>query len=152
VTARIPQFSPSQQEAALVVIERVAWGDMDGAIGDTEKALRLALEATWAEYLYWEEVLGPAFEEEGIDEFLVPAARVEEMSDADKLAYLARLLYTLALSYGVDPTFGYGVHGQSLLERYDRLESAYRSSPAGLLHGLLDISWTPSAPSSRGQA
>jgi hypothetical protein len=149
VTAQAPQFSPGQQEAALVVIEQAAWGDMDGAICDTETALRLALDATRAEYLGWEEELGPAFEQEGIGEFLVPAARVEEMSDADKLAYVARLLRTLALSYGVDAGFGYLVPGESPLERYDRLESAYRSSPAGLLHGSSTSAGCP-PPRTRG--
>jgi hypothetical protein len=142
-----------QQEAALIVIEQRAWGDMDNAIRDTETALRLAMDATRAEFLRWEEELGPEFEREGIgDEFLVPAERVEEMSDGDKLAYVARLLRTLAISYGVDPGFGYLVPGESPLERYDRLEGAARSSPGGLLRDLLDVSWMPSAASSRGQA
>jgi hypothetical protein len=56
VTARVPQFSPGQQVAALVVIEQCAWGDMDGAICDTETALRLAMDATRAEFLRWEKV------------------------------------------------------------------------------------------------
>jgi hypothetical protein len=153
LTAQTTQFSPWQQEAALVVIEQRAWGDMDNAIRDTETALMLAMDATRAEFLRWEEELGPAFEKEGIgDEFLVPAARVEEMSDGDKLAYLARLLRTLAISYGVDPGFGYLVPGESPLERYDRLESATRSSPGGLLRGLLDISWMPCTANSRSEA
>jgi hypothetical protein len=92
-------------------------------------------------------------EKEGIgDEFLLPAARVEEMSDGDKLAYLARLLHSFAFLYGVDPGFGYLVPGEAPLERYDRLESATRSSPGGLLRGLLDISWMPCTASSRGGA
>jgi hypothetical protein len=60
VTAQMTQFSPRQQEAALLVIERMAWGDMDNAIRDTETTLRLAMDATRAEFLRWQEELGPA--------------------------------------------------------------------------------------------
>jgi hypothetical protein len=120
---------------------------------DIETVLRLAMDATRAEFLRWEEELAPAFEKGGIgDEFLVPVAPVEEMSDGDKLACLVRLLRTLAISYGVDPGCGYLVPGESPLERYDRLEIAQRSSPGGLLRGLLDISWMPFAASSWGEA
>jgi hypothetical protein len=137
------QFGPGQQARAVALIEVMAWGDMDYAIRDVETALRLAMDATRAEFLRWEEDLGPLFEAEGWEEFSVPATQVEELSDRDKLAYVARLLRTLACSYGVDPGFGYLVPGESLLERYDRLEHAHASSPAALLNGLNDISWTP---------
>jgi hypothetical protein len=128
LTAQITQFSPWQQEAALVVIERMAWGDMDHAIRDTETALRLAMDATRAEFLRWEEELGPAFEKEGIgDEFLVPGGAGR--GDVERGQARLPRLRTVAISYGVDPGFGYLVPGESPLERYDRLEGANRSSP-----------------------
>jgi hypothetical protein len=137
------QFGPDQQARAVALIHRMAWGDMDYAIRDVETVLGLAMEATRAEFLRWEHELGPLFEAEGYDEFSVPATQVEEMSDGDKLAYVARLLRTLALSYGVDAGFGYLVAGESPLERYDRLEHGHGSSPAALLRGLNDITWMP---------
>jgi hypothetical protein len=40
------QFNPEQREQALTLLEKMAWGDMDGSILDLESALRLALEVT----------------------------------------------------------------------------------------------------------
>jgi hypothetical protein len=128
LTAQIPQFGPGQQQAALALIEQMAWGDIDYAIRGVEETLRVAIDATRAEFLRWEEELEPTLG----DEFPVPAAQVEEMSDADKIAYLARLLRSLALQYGVT----------------GRLGEADDNSPAALLRGLLDISWMPCAPNS----
>jgi hypothetical protein len=45
------QFDRSQQQAALVVMESMAWGDMDSAIRDLEICLRRALEATGEDFV-----------------------------------------------------------------------------------------------------
>ncbi len=89
------------------ILERMPWGDTERDIRDVELILRLALEATEDAFMRWENVLGPAFESEGYSEVNLPADRIEEMSQKDRFAYVARLLRTLAISYGVDPGFGY---------------------------------------------
>jgi hypothetical protein len=48
------QPDPSQQHAALVVIESLAWGDTDTAIRDLEICLRRALEATGEDFVRWQ--------------------------------------------------------------------------------------------------
>jgi hypothetical protein len=133
-----PQFDRGQQAEALALIEEMPWGHVDRAIRDMETVLRLAMEATSAEFWWWEEELGPQVEVEYGSEFVVPADVVAEMTDADKLAYVARLLRTLAHAYGVNTEFGLWrdptIPGQ-----------AWDGSPAALLRGLNDISWVPTA-------
>jgi hypothetical protein len=68
------QFDRSQQQAALALIERMAWRDMDNAIRDYEISLRRALEATGEDFVRWESDLDPRFEEAGFDEFNLPLA------------------------------------------------------------------------------
>jgi hypothetical protein len=129
------QFDPSQQQAALVAIERMAWGDMDSAIRDLELCLRRALEATAEDFVRWENDLALRFEEDGFDEFNLPRSSIEEMPPEERLSYVARLLRSLALHYGVSAEIGGGRGG--LVDE----ESA--ASPAGLLRSLNEISWMP---------
>jgi hypothetical protein len=53
----------------------------------------------------------------------------------EKLAYLARLLRSLALAYGVSAEFGDGRGGLAC--------QAHTTSPAALLRSLNDITWIP---------
>jgi hypothetical protein len=129
------QFDPSHQEAALVVIESLAWGDMDNTIRDLEICLRRALEATGADFVRWESDLGRRFEEAGFDEFNLPRSLIEQMPLDEKLPYVARLLRSLALHYGVSAEFGGGRGGL--------VGQAHTTSPAALLRGLNDIAWMP---------
>jgi hypothetical protein len=48
------QRIPEQRERALALLERMAWGDMDGYIGSLEAALRSALEVTTEDFQRWE--------------------------------------------------------------------------------------------------
>jgi hypothetical protein len=138
------QLDQGQRDEACALLESMAWGDMDTAIRDLEIALRLAMEATRDDFLRWEHDLGPAFEAEGYEEFSVPpAAQVAEMPDQEKLAYVARLLRTLALSYGVSAEFGGA--------RTGLVGEASRTSPATLLRGLNDIQWLRTYGSGQGQ-
>lgn len=132
------QLAPEQRERALALLEAMAWGDMDGYIRSLEAALRLALEVTAEDFRRWDDYLGPELECDGFDEFSMPPGRVEAMSDEEKLGYVARLLRSLALSYGVSAGFG--------ADRGDRgglVGEAYGGSPAALLRGLNDILWLP---------
>src|SRR5262245_41079749 len=72
-----PQFDPSQQAEALALVESCPWGDTDYSICDMEAALRLAMEATSADYVRWENEVAPTLEDSGYDEFsvLAPSSR-----------------------------------------------------------------------------
>jgi hypothetical protein len=139
----MPQFDDNQSASALALIEALPWGDVDGALRLMEEALRLAMEATRAEFRHWEDELGPSLDaEHGWDEFSLPARHVDRMDPNAKLAYLARLLRSLAMAYGVSTD-------------YDATASSHvglvgpedPNSPAALLRGLNDILWMPSASS-----
>jgi hypothetical protein len=130
------QFNPEQRKRALALLERMAWGDMEGYLRTLESALRLALDATAEDFFRWEDQIGPELEAQGFDEFSLPSGTVDAMSSEDKSAYVARLLRSLALSYGVHAEFG-GKEGGGLAGE------AYELSPAALLRGLNDILWLP---------
>jgi hypothetical protein len=59
------QFKPTQQAEALVLLERMAWGDMDYHILDMKTTLRRALEATRDDWVRWDRELRSAFETDG---------------------------------------------------------------------------------------
>lgn len=132
----MPQFNAHQQAQALDLLEQLPWGDMDYAICDLEICLGRALEATREDFLRWENDLGPAFEEAGYDEFTLPRTLIDDMPIEEKLAYVARLLRSLALAYGAYYDFG-------VLRRASLVGEADKSSPATLLRGLNDILWMP---------
>jgi hypothetical protein len=100
------QFNPTQQAEALALLEIPAWGDMDNVIRGLEICLRLALEATFEDFLRWENDLGPAFEDDGNDEFTLPREVIRDMPPEERLAYVARLLRSFGLDYGVGYEFG----------------------------------------------
>jgi hypothetical protein len=90
-----------------------------------EAALRRAMEATRDALALWE---ARAEDDLGFeDEFDLTADQVAELSDEWRLAYVARLLETLALAYGVNP------------DTFENKESC----PAALLRGLNDLLWMP---------
>jgi hypothetical protein len=101
----------------------MTWGDLGPAIQDVEDCLRRALGATSADLRRWED---GDFEQRFGDEFSLSDAQVEELSSEDRLAYVARLLETLALMYGlwVRGPLG-GLTGE-----------VHSNSLAALLHGL----------------
>lgn len=113
----------------------MAWGDMDNAIRGLEICLRRALKATGEDFARWENDLGPGLEQAGFDEFNLPRNLIEEMPLDERLAYVARLLRSLALDYGVSAEFGGGRGGL--------VGEAQTTSPAALLRGLNDIAWMP---------
>jgi hypothetical protein len=129
------QFNPIQQAHALALLEQMTWGDMDDQIRGMEEALRLALEATSSDFYRWEEEIGPPLEARGYDEFSLPDAVLQAMPTDEKLAYVARLLRSLALQYGVSAEFGGG--------RTGLVGEAHEVSPAALLRGLNDTLWMP---------
>ena len=132
------QFDLGQRNEALALIERMAWGSMDDDIRDLETALRLALEATADDFRRWEDEVVPALESEGYsDELNLPARRIADFTLAEKRCYVAGLLRTLAISYGVSAEYGGA--------RTGLVGEECEGSPAALLRGLNDISWLPTS-------
>jgi hypothetical protein len=110
----------------LELVNDLPWADVDGAICDFELNLRLLVDATRDSLLLWE---AEADKRGFHDEYLLGADDVRDLSEEWQLAYIARLVQNLALMYGSGDTSDAG-------------EPA-RDTPAGLLRGLNDISWTP---------
>jgi hypothetical protein len=124
------QLSERQEREAIAAIESCPWGDMEGHIRSVEKALERALEATAEEFPLWEE----EGEERYVDEFSVSEEDIAGMSAEWRLAYIARLLRSLALCYGV-ATAEFGDAPPLLL--------AEPNSPGGLLRALNDLIMLP---------
>jgi len=104
------------EERAVEILERGAWGDIEYHIRDVEIALALLCEATSPWLSDWEEEVSPAFDEEkGIetDEFTLGREQVHDLGDSWRLAYVARLVETLCLQYGLSPTIGAKGPGRS---------------------------------------
>jgi hypothetical protein len=99
-------WSADQRERAVALLEQIPWGDMEVAICGLEDVLRIALEATTEDFWRWEERIGPEIEAGGFDEYSMPPEMIGGMSDGDRLAHVARLLRSLALTYGVSAEFG----------------------------------------------
>ena len=124
------QFDKGQQLRAIELIESMSWGDMENQIRGIDESLLLALQATASDFERWELEHGDV----GFcDEFSLTSDEVAALPDEWKLAYVARLLRSLALSLGVGTEFG----NQVLVAEHDEC------SPAGLLRGLNDISLMP---------
>jgi hypothetical protein len=122
----IPQFNAAQRQAVIELIEACAWGDTDRDICSMESALRLALEATVEDFWRWE---NEALELRLGDEFSLSKEEVEGLTPEFRLAYVGRLLRSLALCYGVQTEFG---GGPLAFEHHE-------GTPAALLRGLNDI-------------
>ena len=76
------------------ILEASAWGDMETAIACLGEGFRLPLEATEADLARWQ---AGAYVRGYGDEYAVPRRDVVMMEPTWKLAYLARLFYTIAL-------------------------------------------------------
>jgi len=124
----------SKASKAIELLADLPWGDVDVDLRAMERALRLALEATAEDLSWWER------HQDGVeweDEFSVLSEAVEAMTPERRLAYVARLIATVALCYGVEARFGHG----PLVGDEDH------HSPAALMRGLNDIFAWGVAPS-----
>lgn len=81
------------------------------------------------------------WEEEGElrfgDEFELSAEQVAELDDEWRLAYIARLLHSAALTYGVSPSVPGRTRDGELVT--PPASESYPASPARLVRGLNDI-------------
>lgn len=123
-------FDEGQQARAIELIQSMPWGDIDGAIRIIDEALLRAMQATADDFQRWEV---HADDMGYVDEFSLTPDDVARMSNEWKLAYVARLLRSLAGMFGVGTEFG----DQVLVAEHDP------HSPAGLLRGLNDIASMP---------
>jgi hypothetical protein len=121
------KFDPEQQRRTIKVIEGIPWGDMERQILCVEDALRLALQATAVGLLRWEhEAEG---EQRFGDEFNLSREQVRDL-DADwRLAYVGRLIYNMALCYGLSTD----------LANEAPLVTGDQHTPGALLRDLDDI-------------
>jgi hypothetical protein len=130
-------MNDEQQARVLDLVTGLPWDDFDQAICVMELTLRLALEATREAFLTWEDA---AADSDFEDEFSLTPSQVQELSPDWRLAYVARLLRSLALSYGVSAEFGGGaLVGETRM-----------ATPAAILRGLNDISWLPTTAEQGG--
>lgn len=123
------ECSREKKTQAFALIESIPWGDLELGIQGFEQALQLALEATTGCFLLWE----AEGEERYDDEFSLAPEQVAELDDEWRLAYVARLLVSMAFSYGVGTGVYHAKRPITLIEN--------NHSPAALLRGLNDILW-----------
>jgi hypothetical protein len=127
----IPGFTEVQQRRTVELVEHtLATDDIESRLSDIAEALRLALEATRESYVQWhEQVETTCFS----DEFALSRRQVEYLSPEWRLAYVARLIHTMALAYGVSTADSWGARGPGYPQ------PAGSPSIAGLVKGLVDI-------------
>ena len=139
-------LDPEQRSRVIEVLEGLPWDDVHGTLEAVDKALRMALEATVADFLLWEmaeeEQEGSAEERFGHEFHLLSLEAVSGLSDEWRLAWLARALQSLALLYGLATEF----HDRELQSRHEP------HSPAGILRRLSEIVHPQSSSNSKAGA
>ena len=98
-----PQFNRQARVQALAAIESQPWGDLSPSVTAIDQALLLAMEATTGAFLLWE--ADGAGEQLFGDEFALTVQQVADLGPEWRLAYVARLIRTLALYWGVATEF-----------------------------------------------
>jgi hypothetical protein len=107
------RLSDRQSKHILERVTQTPWADIAGAVETVETGLGLVIDATRDDFNRWED---GASAEGYDDEFSIDAATVQAMPAEWKLAYVARLAHSVALSFGVDTEFSASaedpVHGR----------------------------------------
>ena len=127
------QFDEPKRAQAIALLEDLPWGDVEQEIYCLEVTLALALEATGAAIELWEQEGFHRFR----DEFALSAEEVASLDDEWRLAYIARLLYTAARAYGVEPGALPGLTSEGSVT--SPLTWGEDGSIARLLRGLNDL-------------
>jgi hypothetical protein len=136
----IEELRDLQDKQIIELIRSQAWGDISGQLVGMEEMLRLAMDAT-VEYLgIWEH--DDAGERRYGDECSVSEHDLEAMSNEWRLAYVARLLRSLAMDYGVTTDWRSVVHGLPPTPNVGQNDA---NSPAAVLRGINDIICLPTA-------
>jgi hypothetical protein len=105
------QLTPQQRQEVIAYVERVAWGDIEGAVKSVDEALRLAISLTRDDFRYWEDTF-----EDSSDEFTL-ARTVDSLDPPERLALLARLIRSVAVCWGMKTELG-GSPGEICWEPY----------------------------------
>jgi hypothetical protein len=124
-------------------LEELPWGDVDAHIGGFENALTRALFATAPDFPLWEHW----GESRYVDEFSVSTERLAQMSEAWRLAYVGRLLRTMALFYGLATEFSGTPLGVRTNDR-ESLGSVLRGVSATVGDSISDNQTTEQLPPS----
>jgi hypothetical protein len=109
------QFDPQARRESLAAIEHVPWGSINHAVDSMDQSLRRAMEATTDAFWVWEK--GAAGERRFGDEFSLTPLQVDSLTPKWRLAYVARLIRSFALCWGVSTEFGGGVLGAATEDR-----------------------------------
>lgn len=99
-----------QRQAVLDLIEQIPWSDARGALETVDEGLAFALDLTATDFRFWHTKIEPLGYEDEYDRTLV-----SELPPEWKLALVARLLRTIAISYGLSTDYGGGINGQPCL-------------------------------------
>lgn len=129
-----PQFDRQARVRALAAIESRPWGDVSQAVKTIDQGLLLAMEATTGAFLLWQ--ADDAGEQLFGDEFTLTAQQVADLDPEWRLAYVARLIRSLALCWGVATEFSSSALGA-------RDEASSR--PGSLMRNLTAIAGSPVA-------
>ena len=123
-----PQFDRQARIKALAAIERNPWGDVVQAVEGVDQGLLLAMGATTGAFLLWH--ADDAGERRFGDEFELTPQQVDDLDPEWRLAYVARLIRTIALCWGVATEFSSSALGTPDEEA---------SSPGSLMRKLTAI-------------
>ena len=127
------QFERIQRMHELVT--KTAWGDTLFCIGSMKEMLPYMMRLSAQEFAAWEAGLGG----DEVDEFSVPLEDAFRQPVEWRLAHIARLIRSLAMSFGVDTNYG----TPKLTDRVDP------SSPAAVLNELSKIALLPTQATTR---
>ncbi|MDX6450622.1 MAG: hypothetical protein QOH16_671 [Gaiellaceae bacterium] len=96
------QLNSVKRQRMIEAIEEAVLGDIAASCETVDLGLRRALDATADDFQRWEQ--GASLRGER-DEFSLESAEVEAMSGKERLAYVARLLHSIALSFGTETEY-----------------------------------------------
>jgi len=98
------RLGEEQQSAALDLLGALPWGDLRCGMDTLEQAVRLGLAEPQTEFALWMEEGEIRFG----DEFDLTPAELESLTEEWRMAYVARLLRTIALMIGMPTEFASG--------------------------------------------
>lgn len=122
-------WSVKELLAAFRILDEGLFGGLGACLKDMEEDLRLLLDVTDADRERWPE---------DRNELAIGRAEVDAMPPAEKLSYVAKMIYWLASDYGV----GAGEGSEP------RMTAPYTDMPAAFLRRLCGVAglWPPTTP------
>ena len=96
------RLNSAKRQRVIEAVEAAPWGDITASCKTVDIGLRRALDATALDFQRWAQESTLRGER---DEFTLESAEVQAMSAEQRLAYVARLLRSIALSFGTETEF-----------------------------------------------